>query len=110
MTDKAIAIVQEDIAKDLYDMATCHREEASRIMQEFDKHDVNVVIHLDNLAAEQWRQTPGLRASETEEPRPSTKDTNKFREDDEDEDDNDEDENEGNEHEQHHEPSLLDIL
>ena len=53
MTNEAISIVQEDIAKDLYEMAAYHREEASRIMQEFDKHDVNTVVHLDNLAAEQ---------------------------------------------------------
>ena len=104
MTDEAIAIVQEDIAKDLYDMATCHREEGSWIMQGFDKHGVNTTVHLDNLVAEQWRQTPVLRAPEAEKPRPLTEDSNKSDEanniDDEDEDDNDEAENEGDDHEQ----------
>ena len=43
-------------------------------MQEFDKHDVNTSVHLDNLAAEQRRQTPRLGAPETEKPTPSTED------------------------------------
>ena len=79
-------------------------------MEEFDKHDVNTVLHLDKLAAEQWRQTPGLRALETEEPRPSTEDTHKFREDDDNDDDGDENDDEENEDEQQQEPSLFDIL
>ena len=70
-------------------MIAVHREEASQILQEFDKHDVNVVVNLDNLAVEKRRQTPGLRAPETEEPRPSTEDTNKSGEDDDDDEDKD---------------------
>ena len=58
MTEEAISTVQEDIAKDLYDMAVGHREEDSRIMQEFDKHDVNTTVQLDNLEVERWSQTP----------------------------------------------------
>ena len=53
MTDEAISTIQKDIGKDLYEMAVVHREEASRITQEFDKHDVNSAVHLDNLAVEQ---------------------------------------------------------
>ena len=49
MSKEAITIVQEDISKDLYEMAAYHKEEVSRIMQEFDKHDVNGFVHLDNL-------------------------------------------------------------
>ena len=60
------------VTKDFYEMATYHKEEVTRIMQEFDKHDVNASVHLDNLAAEQRRQTPKLGAPETDQPRPST--------------------------------------
>ena len=107
MIDEAISSLQEDIAKDLYDMAVVHREEASRIMQEFDKHDVNTVVHLDNLAAEQWCQTPWLRAPETDEPRPSAEDTHNFMEDD---NDNGDGENGDEDKDEQHEPSLFDIL
>mgnify|MGYP006950759745 CR=1 FL=1 len=53
LSEEAITTVQEDIAKDLYEMVAYHKEEVSRIMQEFDKHDVNTSVHLHNLAAEQ---------------------------------------------------------
>ena len=51
MTEEAISMVQEDIAKDLYDMATCHREEVSRLMQEFDKHEIDASVQLDAYEA-----------------------------------------------------------
>ena len=44
MSEEVISIVREDIAKDLYEMDACHREEVSRIMQEFDKHDVGTTV------------------------------------------------------------------
>ena len=86
MTKEAIAIVQEDIAKDLYEMAACHREEVNRIVQEFVKHDVDTGVQLDKLEAERQSQTPRLGAPETEEPRPSTEDTHKFIESEDEED------------------------
>ena len=92
MSDEAISTVQEDIAKDLYEMAACNKEEVSRIMQEFDKHDVDTSVHLDNLVAEQRRQTPGLGAPETDKPKPSTEDKDNNDEDEDNEDDDDEDE------------------
>ena len=79
-------------------------------MWEFDMHDVNTVVHLNKLVAEQQRQTLGLRAPETNEPRPSIEDTHKFREDDDNDDDGDENDDEENEDEQQQEPSLFDIL
>ena len=100
MTEEAMSTVQEDIAKDLYEIAACHREEVSRIMQEFDKHDVDTVVQLDNLESERRNQTTGLRAPETEKPRPSPEDTHTFIET-EDKDTKDM---------QQLEPSLFDIL
>ena len=47
MSDEAT--VQEDIAKDLYNMAAYFREEVNRLMQEFDKHDVNTHVELKTL-------------------------------------------------------------
>ena len=62
MTEEAISAVEEDIARDLYDLAVGHREEIIRLMQEFDKHDVNTAVQLDAFEAEKQSQTPGLRA------------------------------------------------
>ena len=44
MSEEAISTVQEDIAKDLYDMAACHYEEDSRLMQEFDRHEIDTIV------------------------------------------------------------------
>ena len=113
MSDEAISTVQEDIAKDLYEMAAYHKEEASRIMQEFDKHDVKTSIHLHNLAAEQRHQTPGLGAPKTDKTRPSTEEEDNDGEDEDNEDDDEENDNEadneGSNHDQQHEPSLFDM-
>ena len=102
MTEEAISTVQEDIAKDLYDMAACHRKEIGRLMQEFDKHDIDTAVQLDAFEAERQSQIPGLGAPEPvapPPPRPSTEDTQQPA-------DSDDDDKES----QQHEPSLFDIL
>ena len=104
MSEEAISTVQEDIGKDLYEMATCYREEVNRIMQEFDKHDVNISIQLDNIEAERVIKTPKLGPPESAIPRPSPEETTKFKNDE------DEDEDADNEARQEEEPSLFDIL
>ena len=37
MSEETIATIQEDIAKDIYEIAAFYKEEINRIMQEFDK-------------------------------------------------------------------------
>ena len=41
---EAISTVQEDITRDLYDMAASHREEIIRLMHEFDKHEIDTSV------------------------------------------------------------------
>ena len=41
-------------------MPTYFREEVNHIMQEFDKHDVDTSVELDNIKAERVSKTPGL--------------------------------------------------
>ena len=95
MTKEAISTIQEDIAKDLSDIATCHQEEVNRLMQEFDKHDIDTVVHFEAYEAERQRQTLGLSAAETAiTSQPSTKHAQQMEESDDDE----------------HEPSMFDIL
>ena len=103
MSEEAISAIQEDIAQDLYEMAACHRKEISRIMQEFDKHDVDTSVKLDAFEAERQSQTPGLATPETVEPQPSTENTHQFTE-------FDEEDEESEEELQQSEPSLFDIL
>ena len=47
MTEEAISTIQEDIAKDLSDITACHQEEVNRLMQEFDKHDIDTTIQFE---------------------------------------------------------------
>ena len=49
MKEEAICTIQEDIAKDLSDIAACHQEEVNRLMQEIDKHDIDTVVQFKNL-------------------------------------------------------------
>ena len=73
MTENAISTIQEDIAKDLSDIAACHQEEINRLMQEFDKHDIETAVQFEAYEAERQRQTPGLDAPDTATTsRPST--------------------------------------
>ena len=73
MTENAISTIQEDIAKDLSDIAACHQEEINRLMQEFDKHDIETAIQFEAYEAERQQQTPGLNAPDiATTSRPST--------------------------------------
>ena len=44
MTEEAISTIQEDIAKDFSDIKAYHQEEMNRLMQEFDKHDIDTAV------------------------------------------------------------------
>ena len=44
MTKEAISIIQEDIARDLFEIAACDQEEVNRLMQEFDKHGIDTNV------------------------------------------------------------------
>ena len=96
MIEEAISTIQEDIAKDLTEIAACHQEEITRIMQEFDKHDIETAVQFEAYEAERQRQTPGLSAPDTATTsRPSTEPENQRAESDDDEEP---------------EPSIFDIL
>ena len=62
MTEEDISIVQEDLARDLYEMATSHREEITRVMEEFDAHDIDTSVKLDGYERKRWQLTAELGA------------------------------------------------
>ena len=96
MTEEAISTIQEDIARDFSEIAACHQEEVNRLMQEFDKHDIETTVQFEAYEAERQRQTPGLSALDTATmSRPSMEPEKQREESDEDEEP---------------EPSLFDIL
>ena len=49
-----MSIVQEEIARDLYDMAAAHREEISQLVQEFDKHEIDTSTQLHEYEHLSW--------------------------------------------------------
>ena len=96
MTEEAISTIKEDIAKDLSEITAYHQEEVNRLMQEFDKHDIETVVQFEAYEAERQRQTPGLSAPDTTTTsRPSTEPEKQREESD---------------HDEEPEPSLFDIL
>ena len=72
MSQDAIDTVQEEIAKDIYEIAAFYKEEINRIMQEFNKHDIDTTIQLDQVEVERISKTPGLGAPEQSQPGPLT--------------------------------------
>ena len=46
-------------------VAACHQEEINRLMQEFDKHDIETAVQFEAYEAERQRQTPRLGAPDT---------------------------------------------
>ena len=68
MAQKDIDNIQEDIMKDMDEIAAFYREEIQRIMQEFDKHDIGTSVQLDKIEAERTTKTPNLQSPEREEP------------------------------------------
>ena len=49
MSEEAMAVMQEDLAHDLYELETSHREEITRLMEEFDALDIDTSVKLDDL-------------------------------------------------------------
>ena len=78
------------------EIAACHQEEVNRLMQEFDKHDIDTAVQFEAYEAERQRQTPGLGAPETTTTsQPLTEPAQPMEESDDDDE---------------HEPSLFDIF
>ena len=48
MREEAISTIQDDLARDLYELAASHREEIPRLMEELDAHDIDTSVKLDN--------------------------------------------------------------
>ena len=63
MTNEAIATVQEDLARDLYELTAIHREEITHLMEEFDAHDIDMLVRLDGYERQCRQQTVELGAS-----------------------------------------------
>ena len=76
ISEEPIATVQEDIAKDMCEIAAFYKEEINRIMQEFDKHDIDTSVQLDHIEAERISKTPGLGVPETSQRGPSIEQRN----------------------------------
>ena len=76
MIEEVISTLQKDIARDLYDMAASRREEITRLMQEFDKHDIVTSVQLDDYEQTRRTQTLELGASASPQPPPQPHNTN----------------------------------
>jgi myosin heavy subunit len=113
MAQKDIDNIQEDIMKDMDEIAAFYREEIQRIMQEFDKNDIGTSVQLDKIEAERTSKTPGLQApgrSEPEQPTESQHSKPAPNDDCDTDEDEDEEEDIDGIHPRPEEPSIFDIL
>ena len=102
MIEEAISTVQEDIVRDLYDMAASHREEITWLMQEFVKHEIDTSVQLDCYEQTKRSQTPNLKAPTTSQQPPTAQNA--------DEEEGNADDDTNTDHGDEEEPSLFDIL
>ena len=107
-SQEEIDTVQEEIAKDIYEIVVFYKEEINRIMQEFDKHDIDTSVQSNHIEAEKISKTPGLGAPETSKSGPST--AQAHHENDIEEDSEDDDEDTEFQTKPKEEPSIFDIL
>ena len=70
MTEEDISTVQEDLAQDLYEQASSHREEITRLMEEFDAHDIDTSVKLDKYERNQQQQIAELGSPSVPQPPP----------------------------------------
>ena len=70
LTKEAISTVQDNLARDLYGLATTHGEEITPLMEEFNAHDIDTSVKLDNNERNLWQQTtePGASAAQPQPP------------------------------------------
>ena len=106
MSEEAMAVMQEDLAHDLYELETSHREEITRLMEEFDALDIDTSVKLDDYERKRRQQTTELGPPPTSEPPPPHHGSHEDNQDEEDDVDNDDENDQG----QGVEPSLYDIL
>ena len=60
MSKETITSVQEDLARDLYELASNHREEITCLIEEFDAHDIDTSVCLDGYERERQQQAVEL--------------------------------------------------
>ena len=69
MSQEAITAIHANLAHDLYELAASHREEITRLMEEFDAHDIDTSVKLDDYERERIQQTSELGPTTTTKPR-----------------------------------------
>ena len=106
MSQEAITAIHANLAHDLYELAASHREEITRLMEEFDAHEIDTSVKLDGYERDRRQQTAELGPPPASQPQPPDNEDNEGNRGDADADDNDND----NKQEQGVEPSLYNIL
>ena len=93
MSEEAIAAIQADLAHDLYELAASHREEITRLMEEFDAHDIDTSVKLDGYERDRRQQMAEVGAPPASQPPPPNNEDNEGNNvDNNDNDNNDEEE------------------
>ena len=104
MSQEAITAIHANLAHDLYELAASHREEITRLMEEFDAHDIDTSVKLDGYEQDRRQQTAELGPPPSSQPQPPHNEGNEGNRDNDDDNENDD------EQEQGAEPSFYDIL
>mgnify|MGYP006970529838 CR=1 FL=1 len=63
LDNKATTTVLEDLARDLYELATTLREEIVWLMKEYDAQEINTEVCLDGYERERRLQSAELRGT-----------------------------------------------
>ena len=68
MDEAAIATVQDELAKDIYELSASHREEITKLMEEYDDQHMATTVQFDAYEEERHQQIGELGESGDNEP------------------------------------------
>ena len=68
MDEATIATIQEELAHDIYELSTRHKEEITKLMEEYEDQQMATVVELDTYEKEHRQQTGELEANSEDEP------------------------------------------
>ena len=64
MDETNVNMIREELANDIYELATKHMEEINKMLDEFEDHQIATAVQLDAYEAERRRQEGDLEHNE----------------------------------------------
>ena len=68
MDEAAITTVQDELANDIYELSTCHKDEITKLLEEYDDLQIVVAVELDAYKKEHRQHQGELEGNDSAKP------------------------------------------